>query len=35
VLALMDFLHVSNVPNQMRFYQAHPQEALRLLLVKL
>jgi len=35
VLALMDFLHVSNVPNQMRFYQAQPLEALRLLLVKL
>jgi predicted transposase YbfD/YdcC len=35
VLALMDFLHVPNVPNQMRFYQAHPLEALRLLLVKL
>ena len=34
VLALMDFLHVPNVPNQMRFYQAHPR-ALRLLLVKL
>src|SRR5713226_2485564 len=31
VLALMDFLHVPNVPNQMRFYQAHPLEALRLL----
>ena len=35
VLALMDFLRVPNVPNQMRFYQAHPLEALRLLLVKL
>ena len=35
VLALMDFLHVPNVPNQMRFYQAHPLEALRLLLVTL
>jgi hypothetical protein len=35
VLALMDFLHVPNVPNQMRFYQANPHEALRLLLVKL
>lgn len=35
VLALMDFLQVPNVPNQMRFYQANPQEALRLLLVKL
>jgi predicted transposase YbfD/YdcC len=35
VLALMDFLHVPNVPNHMRFYQAHPLEALRLLLVKL
>ena len=35
VLALMDFLQVPNVPNQMRFYQAHPLEALRLFLVKL
>jgi predicted transposase YbfD/YdcC len=35
VLALMDFLQVPNVPNQMRFYQAQPLEALRLLLVKL
>jgi predicted transposase YbfD/YdcC len=35
VLALMDFLHVPNAPNQMRFYQAHPLEALRLVLVKL
>jgi predicted transposase YbfD/YdcC len=35
VLALMDFLRVPNVANQMRFYQAHPLEALRLLLVKL
>jgi predicted transposase YbfD/YdcC len=35
VLALMDFLHVPNVPNHMRCYQAHPLEALRLLLVKL
>ena len=35
LLALMDFLHVPNVPNQMRFYQALPLEALRLLLVKL
>ena len=34
-VALMDFLHVPNVPNQMRFYQAHPLEALRLLLVTL
>jgi predicted transposase YbfD/YdcC len=35
LLALMDFLHVPNVPDQMRFYQAQPLEALRLLLVKL
>lgn len=35
LLALMDLLHVPNVPNQMRFYQANPLEALRLLLVKL
>jgi predicted transposase YbfD/YdcC len=35
VLALMDFLHVPNVANQMRFYQAHPLEALRLLFLKL
>lgn len=35
VLALMDFLHVPNVPSQMRFYQANPLETLRLLLVKL
>jgi len=33
-LALMDFLYVSNVSNQMRFYQAHSLESLRLLLVK-
>jgi hypothetical protein len=32
LLSLMDFLHV---PNQMRFYQAYPLEALRLLLLKL
>ncbi len=35
LLSLMDFLHVPNVPNQMRFYQAYPLEALRLLLLKL
>ncbi len=35
LLALMDFLHVPTVPNQMRFYQAHPLEALRLLFLKL
>lgn len=35
LLALMDFLHVPNVPSQMRFYQANPLETLRLLLVKL
>ena len=35
LLSLMDFLHVPNVPKQMRFYQAYPVEALRLLLLKL
>jgi hypothetical protein len=35
LLALMDFLGVSNVPAQMCIYQAHPIEGLRLLLVKL
>ena len=32
VLALMDFLNVSNVAAQMRVFEAHPQEALSLLL---
>jgi len=35
LLALMDFIHVPNVPAQMRFYQARPCQALRLLLLKL
>jgi hypothetical protein len=35
LLALMDFLRVPNVPNHMSLYQAHPLEALRLLLLKL
>ena len=32
VLALMDWLKVSNVPAQMRVFAAHPHAALRLLL---
>ena len=32
VLALMDFLNVSNVAAQMRVFEAHPEEALSLLL---
>jgi predicted transposase YbfD/YdcC len=32
LLALMDFLGVSNVPKQMRIFDAHPFQALRLLL---
>ena len=32
LLALMDFLSVSNVPQQMRFFDAHPLQAVRLLL---
>ena len=32
LLALMDFLDVSNVPQQMRFFDAHPLQAVRLLL---
>jgi predicted transposase YbfD/YdcC len=32
LLALLDFLGVSNVPEQMRLFQAHPLLALRLLL---
>lgn len=35
VLALMDWLQVSNAPSQMRHFCAHPQQALRLLLGKL
>jgi len=32
LLALMDFLSVSNVPQQMRSFEAHPLQAVRLLL---
>jgi len=32
VLALMDWLGVRNVPAQMRIFDAHPHEALRILL---
>jgi len=32
LLALMDFLGVSNVPQQMRSFEAHPLQAGRLLL---
>src|SRR5260221_12658366 len=32
LLALLDFLEVSNVPQQMRFFDAHPLQAVRLLL---
>jgi hypothetical protein len=32
LLALMDFLGVANVPQQMRFFDAHPLQAVRLLL---
>jgi predicted transposase YbfD/YdcC len=32
LLALMDFLGVSNVPQQMRCFEAHPLQAVRLLL---
>ena len=32
LLALLDFLGVSNVPQQMRFFDAHPLQAVRLLL---
>ena len=35
VLALMDWLGVSNVASQMRHFDAHPLEALRLLLTRL
>lgn len=31
LLAVMDFLGVSNVPQQLRFFDAHPLQALRLL----
>ncbi len=32
LLAVLDFLGVSNVPQQMRFFDAHPLQAVRLLL---
>jgi len=32
LLAALDFLGVSNVPQQMRFFDAHPLQAVRLLL---
>lgn len=32
LLAVLDFLGVSNVPEQMRFFDAHPFQAVRLLL---
>lgn len=32
LLALLDFLGVSNVPSQMRLFEAHPLHAVRLLL---
>ena len=32
LLALLDFLGVSNVPSQMRTFDAHPLKAVRLLL---
>jgi hypothetical protein len=32
LLAVLDFLGVSNVPEQMRFFDAHPLQAVRLLL---
>ena len=35
VLALMDWLHVSNMASQMRHFCAHPEEALQLLCGKL
>jgi predicted transposase YbfD/YdcC len=35
VLALMDWLHVSNVASQMRHFCAHPEEALHLLCGKI
>jgi len=35
LLALMDFLGVSNVPQQMRCFEAHPLLAVRLLLASL
>jgi len=31
-LALLDFLGVSNVPQQMRLFEAHPKLSVRLLL---
>lgn len=32
LLAVLDFLHVSNVPKQQRYFDAHPAHAVRLLL---
>ncbi len=32
LLGLLDFLGVRNVPKQMRFFDAHPSQAVRLLL---
>ena len=32
LLALLDFFGVSNVPSQMRIFDAHPLQAVRLLL---
>ena len=32
LLALLDFLGISNVPSQMRLFAAHPLQAVRLLL---
>ncbi len=32
LLAMLDFLGVCNVPQQMRFFDAHPLQAVRLLL---
>jgi hypothetical protein len=32
LLALLDFVGVSNVPSQMRAFDAHPLQAVRLLL---
>jgi hypothetical protein len=32
LLALLDFFGVSNVPSQMRTFDAHPWQAVRLLL---
>jgi predicted transposase YbfD/YdcC len=35
LLAVLDFLRVSNVPQQMRFFDAHPLQAVRLLFASL